>query len=166
MISKDVRQARRDARDWRDAAEEALSYAEAKLANPAHRRDQLPPAIRGDIFRATWSINAYEKRGQESAYGRRNHQRFLDGLQRYRERIIKIKDRCTIRTGNCIDCNQGSHPANECPKPAELTDSDVSPWETTDEDTDSDMPDLDESDDGPDEETMEDWFWQNKRIKF
>ena len=125
----------------------------------------MPEDIRHARREACNWIDAYERNGHASVYSRRNQQRFLKALERCKERLTKIKDRCTIRTGNCIDCNQGSHPSNECPGPAVLTDSDVSPWETTDEDTDSDMPDLEEGN-GPDEETMEDWLWHNNRTQY
>ena len=151
-----------EARNWRHAAEEALKYAENKLADATHPRDQLPPAIRGDLFRATLLVNKYGEKGYESQYSRRYQQRFLDQLHQFNERIIKIKNRCTIRTGRCIDCNQGYHPAGECPEP-DQEDSDVDPWATTDEGTDSDLPDLEDDGEGG-EETVEDWFWRNHRI--
>ena len=55
------------------------------------------------------------------------------------------------------------HPAGECPEPDE---KEVDPWATTDESSDSDLPDLEDDDDDGGEETVEEWFWRTQRIQF
>ena len=61
MVSAQTRKNRREAWHWKDAAEEALRYAEAKMEKEDHK-DMLPPAISGDLWRTTLLINEYGKK--------------------------------------------------------------------------------------------------------
>ena len=162
MASSRTRQNRREARHWRDAAEEALRHAERKLNREAHK-DILPPAITGDIWRATLLVNKFGEKGYKSKYTAQFQRRFIDQLHQFNDRVTRIKEECSKQNGACIDCNQGLHQAGQCPDPEE---EEVDPWETTDESADSETDLISDHEEDGREETVEEWFWRTQRIHF
>ena len=162
MVSSKTKQVRREARHWRDAAEDALRYAEGKMNKDEHK-DILPPAITGDLWRATLLVNEYGKKGYESKYPAQFQRRFTDQLQQFNDRVIRIKTECSRRNGACIDCNKGIHQIGHCPDPEE---EEIDPWETTDESADSETDLVNDHEDKGGEETVEEWFWSVQRIRF
>ena len=91
MTSAKTKQNRREARHWRDAAEEALRHAERKLDRETYK-STLPPAITGDVWRATLLVNKFGEKGYESKYPAQIQRRFIDQLHQFNDRITKIKE--------------------------------------------------------------------------
>ena len=162
MVSAQTRKNRREAWHWKDAAEEALRYAEAKMEKEDHK-DMLPPAINGDLWRTTLLINEYGKKGYECKYNSQSQRRFIEKLHQFNERLLKIKNECSKRNGACIDCNNGMHPVGHCP---DKDPEEVDPWATTDESEDSETDLVSDRASNGGEETVEEWFWRTQRIRF
>ena len=153
-ISQANKQARRDARDMKQAAKRALTYAEIRLVSMEDRHgEQGTPETRGAIHEAAEIVEAYRTKGRECAYSNRKHRRFLRTLRQFTDRIHEVKDWYMCRTGRCIDCGQNSHQQHEC---TPSTDDSCTEWDTSDEEHEgTDLLPI-ANNDGTNEETMRD----------